>query len=113
MSNSETPFQDPQLKVAATVEFNSQAIELLARASADEGSVYKGLGHMAAAGMLGALAADLGKLAEQVQKSGYVPPAKQAEYDYHDRLAKSSGLDRELARYHRDKAREIRAQLGE
>ena len=98
--------------MTTTVSFESQAIDLLARASADELSVYEGLGHVAAAGMLGTLAKDLAALAEQVEKSGYVPPAKQAEYDHHDRLAKSV-QDRELARYHREKARAIQAQIGE
>ena len=98
--------------MSTEISFESEAIDLLALASADEGSVYKGLGHVAAAGKLGTLAADLAALAEQVTKAGYIPPAKRAEYDRHDRLAKSV-QDRELARYHREKARAIQAQLGE
>lgn len=67
---------------------------------------------MAGAGKLGGLARDFAQLAEQVAKSGYVPPARREKYEYHDKLAKSV-QDRELAAYHRDKAREIRQQLGE
>ena len=98
--------------MSKTIEFDSEAIDLLARASADEGSVYKGLEHAAAAGILGTLAKDLAALAEQVERSGYVPPAKQAAYAYHDGLAKSI-QDREIAAYHRERARAIKAQLGE
>ena len=95
-----------------TIDFDSEAIDLLIRASADEQSVAKGIGHVAAAGMLGTLAKDFGRLAEQVERSGYVPPARREEYERHDRLAKSVG-DREVAAYHRERARAIKAQLGE
>jgi len=67
---------------------------------------------MASAGKLREIARDFESLADQVAKSGYIPPARQAEYEHHERLSRSIG-DREVARYHRDKMREIRGQLGE
>jgi hypothetical protein len=94
------------------ISFEGEAIEYLAEASANEHSVMKGLEHVAGAGMLGKLAREIDQLAEKVIKSGYVPSALREKHDYHDRLAKSV-QDREVAAYHRDKAREIRAQLGE
>ncbi len=94
-----------------TINFESPAIGYLAEASANEGSVFKGLEHVAGKGILGALARELAELAEEVAKSGYVPPAKRAEHARHERLAKST-QDREVAQYHREKAREIRAQNG-
>jgi hypothetical protein len=51
-------------------------------------------------------------MAEAIGKSGYVPPARRDEYDYHDRLAKSV-QDRQVAKWHRDQARKIREQVGE
>src|SRR5258708_17694309 len=98
--------------MSTTIKYDSPAIEELANASAKAGSLHRGLEHMAGLGWLGQLAKELADLADQVAKSGYVPPAQREKHDYHQRLAKSVG-DRELARYHRDKAREIRAQLGE
>jgi hypothetical protein len=96
-----------------TVNFEGPALDEFAKASAQAGSVYKGLEHMGGLGMIGTLAKELAGLAEQVAKSGYVPPAKREKHEYHDKLAKSANLDRDVARYHRAKAREIRAQLGE
>ncbi len=60
----------------------------------------------------GALAKELGELAETIAKSGYVPVARRAE---HDALVKSADTvgDRELAKYYRQKAAAIRKQLGE
>ena len=95
-----------------TIKYDMPAVDELAKASAANGSLYKGLEHMAALGRLGEVAEQLGQFAEHVSKSGYVPPARRADYERHDRLAKSV-QDHEVARYHRDKAREIRGQLGE
>jgi hypothetical protein len=96
-----------------TINFESPAIAELASASAQAGSLYKGIEHMAGLGQLGTVAKELARLADEVAKSGYVPSAKREKHEYHDRLAKSANLDKEIARWHRDKAREIRSQLGE
>src|SRR5260370_21455437 len=94
-----------------TINFESPAIGYLAEASANEGSVFKGLEHVAGKGILGALARELAELAEEVAKSGYVPPAKRAEHAPHERRAKST-QDREAPQYHREKARVITAHNG-
>jgi hypothetical protein len=67
---------------------------------------------MAALGLLGQVAKEIAELADKAFDSGYVPPARREKYEYHDRLAKSVG-DREVAAFHRDKARQARRQLGE
>jgi hypothetical protein len=95
-----------------TIKTESPALDELAKASANAGSLYKGIEAMASLGKLGQVAKEMTELAETVAKSGYVPPAMREKYDYHDKLAKSV-QDREVARFHRDKAREIQAQLGE
>jgi hypothetical protein len=98
--------------MSTTIKFDGPAIDELAKASAQAGSLYLGLEHMSGLGMLGQVAKEIGQLAGKVEKSGYVPPASREKHDYHDRLAKSV-QDREIAAYHRGKAREIRSQLGE
>lgn len=95
------------------IEFDAPALTEFAKASADAGSVYKGLEHMAGLGLLGQVAKEIAELAGKAYDSGYVPPAKRDKYEYHARLAKSAGLDRELAAYHRERANEARRQLGE
>jgi hypothetical protein len=96
-----------------TINADCPAIEELQKACAQAHGLYGGIGLMASVGKLREIARDFESLADQVAKSGYVPPAKRADYEYHDKLAKSATLDREVARWHRDKAREIRNQLNE
>jgi hypothetical protein len=95
-----------------TINADCPAIEELQKACAQAHGLYGGIGLMASAGKLREIARDFESLADQVAKSGYVPPARQAEYERHERLSRSIG-DREVAAYHRQKMREIRGQLGE
>lgn len=95
-----------------TIDFNAPALTEFATASASAGSVFRGLEHMAALGLLGQVAKEIAELADKAYDSGYVPPVRRDKYEYHNRLAKSVG-DREVAAYHREKAREARRQLGE
>jgi hypothetical protein len=93
-----------------TIDYDSSAIDELARASARSGSLLRGLEHMGGLGRLGELAKDITALAENVSKSGYVPPARRAEHDALVQRADRT-TDRELARHYRAKARQIRNQL--
>ncbi len=88
------------------------AVDAFAADAADRRSVYKAIGYWAAEGRLGDLAAELTELASTVSKSGYVPPARRAEAEKYDELAKSV-TDRELARFYREKSRQAAAQTGE
>jgi hypothetical protein len=95
-----------------TLTVECPVIDEFEKACARGHGLYQGIALMAEAGKLRELAKDFARMADQVAKSGYIPPARQAEYERHERLSKSVG-DREVARYHRDKMREIRGQLGE
>jgi uncharacterized coiled-coil DUF342 family protein len=94
------------------INFDGQAITEFAEASANARSLWKGLEHMGARGLLRQVAREISELAERCEKAGYVPPEHREKYEYHDRLAKSV-QDREVAAWHREKAREIAKQIGE
>jgi len=94
------------------MNFESETLDEFMGACAEGRGLYEGLAIMGGRGKLGAVAKEIERLAEAVTKTGYVPPEREKEYAYHDRLAKSVG-DREVARFHRAKAAEIKNQLGE
>jgi hypothetical protein len=95
-----------------TINFNSPTLEEFEQACALGHGLYEGLSTMAARGKLGKLAKAMQELADAVVKAGYVPAGMKAEHDYHDRLAKSV-QDKEVAAYHCERAKQIKAQMGE
>jgi hypothetical protein len=76
------------------------------------GSPHKALSAMGARGKLGLLAEEMQQIADAVVKAGYVPSELKEKHDYHDRLAKSV-QDKEVAAFHREKAKQLASQMGE
>jgi hypothetical protein len=95
-----------------TINYENATLEEFEKACSQGHGLDGGLSIMAARGKLGLLGKAISELADQVTKSGYVPAELKAEHDYHDRLAKSVG-DREMAAYHRERAKQIKSQMGE
>jgi hypothetical protein len=95
-----------------TINHENATLQEFEKACAAGRGLDGGLSIMAARGKLGLLAKAIEELADAVVKAGYVPAELKADHDYHDRLAKSV-QDREIAGYHREKARQIKSQMGE
>ncbi len=79
--------------------------------TAERKSAASAIAHWLTNGRLGSLAKELGNLAEEVERL-YVPPARRAEAEHYEELAKSV-QDKDLAKYYRDRAKRARRQTGE
>jgi hypothetical protein len=92
------------------------ALDRLRTAVNEYQGFYPGLIEMISKGELPEIIKDLSDMAKTMQKAGYVPPEMPAEkrkqLDYHNKLAKSV-QDKEVAAYHRERARQIAVQIGE
>ena len=92
------------------------ALDRLQDAVNSRQSFYGGLIEAIQKGELPEIIKDLNDMATTMHKAGYIPPEmpteKRKQFDYHDRLAKSV-QDKEVAAYHRERARQIAVQIGE